>query len=366
MAKTASRDEVKMLIYRGTKGLEEQFTPTTEPPAPTSSLGTEQLICNYWYHGCCRQQEDCKFVHRLEPSLRLATRKAVKHKKPCGLDRCPWKNEVPFPKKKKQNRNDSVTGANGIILGGAGQQSIVTPSGSQQPPSISSSRVPSVANGQQTPVQDQPQGKKRKFFDYHYDDARQWGSIKAGAIDYDEPDLPSLIQQVLGGLQQCRQAEAEAGGDVVVPAPPPAPPPPPQEQGVVEPSRKRTKRVKASAANETCFFWYHGKCSRSQDAHRGFACPFLHELTDPPSMVQPPPGYVHREPCMRDWCPGDDRSQRGQGRSKRMKLGGAEFDADASKTKKDDGPGKEDSKNDDDSDKDSQPDWFLTGFEEPE
>lgn len=51
----------------------------------------------------------------------------------------------------------------------------------------------------------------------------------------------------------------------------------------------------------TCFFWYHGNCSR-----KGM-CTYPHGLTDPPSMVQPPPGFTHPGPCGLEWCPGGSR-----------------------------------------------------------
>ncbi|KAK8198668.1 hypothetical protein M8818_006535 [Zalaria obscura] len=50
-----------------------------------------------------------------------------------------------------------------------------------------------------------------------------------------------------------------------------------------------------------CFFWYHGSCAR----HRDRGCEYLHQMTNPPQMVQPPPGYVHRTPCRLPFCPGD-------------------------------------------------------------
>jgi len=62
----------------------------------------------------------------------------------------------------------------------------------------------------------------------------------------------------------------------------------------------------------TCFFWYHGHCGRAAD--RG--CDYLHRLTDPPSMVQPPPGYVHAKPCILPWCPGDSPAKTNQSREK--------------------------------------------------
>lgn len=62
----------------------------------------------------------------------------------------------------------------------------------------------------------------------------------------------------------------------------------------------------------TCFFWYHGHCSRA--ATRG--CDYPHCLTDPPSMVQPPPGYVHARPCILPWCPGDSPAKTNQSKEK--------------------------------------------------
>ncbi|GAB1730044.1 hypothetical protein NU195Hw_g5113t1 [Hortaea werneckii] len=62
----------------------------------------------------------------------------------------------------------------------------------------------------------------------------------------------------------------------------------------------------------TCFFWYHGHCGRAAD--RG--CDYLHCLTDPPSMVQPPPGYVHAKPCILPWCPGDSPAKTNRSKEK--------------------------------------------------
>ncbi|KJX97548.1 hypothetical protein TI39_contig481g00029 [Zymoseptoria brevis] len=71
----------------------------------------------------------------------------------------------------------------------------------------------------------------------------------------------------------------------------------------------------------TCFFWYHGKCSRSMDEKNGFKCHFKHGLTEPPSMVQPPPKYVHRTQCALDWCPGDARDPPSRKDSRLATLG---------------------------------------------
>lgn len=47
--------------------------------------------------------------------------------------------------------------------------------------------------------------------------------------------------------------------------------------------------------NETCFFWYHDNCNRIN-------CPYKHALTDPPSVVHPPPNYQHPRSCGLEWC----------------------------------------------------------------
>ncbi|KAF2173057.1 hypothetical protein M409DRAFT_49555 [Zasmidium cellare ATCC 36951] len=407
MEKQATRDEVKMHILRDTKGIEEHYAHATEPPIGTKSLGTAPYICNHWYHGRCKLGEDCKFVHRLEPSLKLA-RNLVKHRKPCGLDRCRFKNEVPLQKKKKHGRQDSVTGANTVGLLNGSQPAITTPSDLQDRPSIFSSGFPGVQNGQHKTVVEQTQGQKRKFVDFHYDDARQWDSSRANEIDYDghrgsetshptgpgvqeslrastnlqaPPEMPlaQAIEQIIGSLKQARAIETGREASVHTSASPAyANTTTPTSQGHantamqaspeddVTPPRKKSKRVKATAANETCFFWYHGHCSRSKDARRGFACPFLHELTDRPTMVQPPPGYVHRGPCMREWCPGDARGALKSNRYERGGNEGVKADASRGETGKEDDQHEDDDDDDDDRDKESQEEWFLTGFEEPE
>lgn len=84
-----------------------------------------------------------------------------------------------------------------------------------------------------------------------------------------------------------------------------------------EPTRAEPKRLKISYDEDvtdvqavdhskaTCFFWYHGRCARSLDPRQNYMCEHRHALTDPPSMVCPPPGYVHQKPCYLKWCPGD-------------------------------------------------------------
>lgn len=351
MEQSATRDEVKMSILHGARGIDDYYAHATEPPAPKQSLGIVQQICNYWYHGRCFSREGCKFVHCLDPSLQLAKGQAVKHKKPCGLERCRYKNGTP-PHKIDSARADSVTGVNAIGLPGRSQHS---------------------------PTKETLQGQKRKYFDFHADDARRWGTTKAGEIDYDGRDdyahaIPSqthnqaslatptepqptisnsYVESLLRTLQYntgsaVRSPVSSTRRDSVIDVPDDV------VQSNIDRPRKKSKRVKATAANETCFFWYHDSCGRARTS----ACPYLHQLTDPPTMVQPPPGYVHRTPCVREWCPGDAGGAQTSRRNDRGREG---LGANASRAEHNGGNG-----NDNDKHEDDNQDWFLTGFDEPE
>lgn len=116
--------------------------------------------------------------------------------------------------------------------------------------------------------------------------------------------------------------------------------------------------------NETCFFWYHGRCSRALDVRNNYQCDFRHALTDPPTMVQPPPGYVHKKPCGLEWCPGDaaeacDTSKRYfkgiEDRSTKCGIVSEKSEADEALLEQD-GESCEAS--------DNGEDWYLSGFEE--
>ena len=63
-----------------------------------------------------------------------------------------------------------------------------------------------------------------------------------------------------------------------------------------------TEDLQVNHKHETCFFWYHGRCPRSLNPPNNYQCEYKHELSDPPSMVPPPPGYDHRTPCGLAWC----------------------------------------------------------------
>ena len=89
-----------------------------------------------------------------------------------------------------------------------------------------------------------------------------------------------------------------------------------------EAKNKESSSGKAQDTQQTCFFWYHGKCKRNKDQRRNSGCPMRHELENPPSMVQPPPGCVHKEPCVLEWCPGDAaKSANGSKRNFRKEKG---------------------------------------------
>jgi hypothetical protein len=70
-------------------------------------------------------------------------------------------------------------------------------------------------------------------------------------------------------------------------------------------SLSHAKPSKSKPSQQTCFMWYHDSCPK-----KGKKCADLHALTDPPSYVVAPGGYVHEgEVCGRDWCAGDWRGE---------------------------------------------------------
>jgi hypothetical protein len=61
----------------------------------------------------------------------------------------------------------------------------------------------------------------------------------------------------------------------------------------------------STKSQQTCFLWYHDSCPK-----KGKQCADLHALTQPPSYVVAPVGYIHeKEVCGRDWCAGDWRDE---------------------------------------------------------
>jgi hypothetical protein len=71
-----------------------------------------------------------------------------------------------------------------------------------------------------------------------------------------------------------------------------------------KPSQSKPSQI---TPQQTCFLWYHNSCPK-----KGKKCTELHALTNPPSYVVTPEGYVHVEGvCGQDWCAGDWRSEGG-------------------------------------------------------
>ena len=60
----------------------------------------------------------------------------------------------------------------------------------------------------------------------------------------------------------------------------------------------------------------------------------LHALTSPPTMVQPPPRYVHATACGLEWCPGDARETKAAGTKKGQKRKGKGINKGCGKTRR--------------------------------
>lgn len=81
---------------------------------------------------------------------------------------------------------------------------------------------------------------------------------------------------------------------------------------------------------------------------------YRHELTDPPTMVQPPPGYVHRNGgCGLPWCPGDFRVSDPQPKPKEH-VPQAVKNEDECEQDEESG----------DEDGESREEWYLKGFDD--
>ncbi|EMC95111.1 hypothetical protein BAUCODRAFT_149136 [Baudoinia panamericana UAMH 10762] len=135
-----------------------------------------------------------------------------------------------------------------------------------------------------------------------------------------------------------------------------------------------TTETRSKPSQETCFIWYHGKCKRSLNPKTA-PCPYLHALTDVPSMVQPPPGYVHPEPCGLPWCPGD-----GVPKPSPAKPGGGDFKGftnalgrSREKYEGETGDSEAETKDNETTSEapscgeprdEGRPDWYLSGFDE--
>jgi len=79
-----------------------------------------------------------------------------------------------------------------------------------------------------------------------------------------------------------------------------------------------------------------------------------HALFDPPTMVEPPPGYVHCQPCTLEWCPGDHVDKPKEPRRSKKEGTQRYFEGTVG------GEGDVGDKDDEA----SQSEWFPGGFEE--
>jgi hypothetical protein len=168
--------------------------------------------------------------------------------------------------------------------------------------------------------------KKRKAFVRH-PDAPLSSSLKRQKLTYDDDEAAKPDRDSHGDETLSRTLE---------------------RQKVSYDNDEATKGDRGGHGDQTCFFWYHDNCARSQEPRTNYHCFFRHGLTDPPSMVKPPPGYVHRKPCELELCPGDaskdngDRDKRYfEGKTKEMQVELISMDK-----------------------VDQERDWYLSGFDD--
>ncbi|KXT04008.1 hypothetical protein AC578_9261 [Pseudocercospora eumusae] len=277
------------------KTADDRSCPTHAHVTNTAKLTKHNRTCSFWYHrGSCDKMSGngggraCPYLHEavLFP--------AWLHKKPCGLALCQWRDVAPHKRKPDERGKPTVSPASPISM------TIPSPAVSELPQFAGSSkkRKPSSKSHPKSPIAENS-WKKFKLarmdddegtrYLGHRDDARV---INSSAIDYD--DAPALeheqVRDATVASPPNETANAQVRSDDQLHARTKV------QYGEASPSK---------AINETCFFWYHGRCARAEDEKNGFYCPHKHYLSNPPSMVQAPPGYVHKRPCYLAWCPGD-------------------------------------------------------------
>lgn len=350
---------------------------TTEPQFQDKSNGTRQSltnteeICFFFYHyGDCKKdparvkpnEKPCTFSHSQPlPNSRIQIVKRKFHKGSCHLPLCPYKDGGGFTtevqakiannqqKGGKENAKRAEKRLESKHSGEVSDIAAKTPEIKQskraakrlknkqmeeataiaaKKPEIKQSRratptAPKKTRDKQTeqPVASEHNRKKRRYYTEH-DPGRPPASVeKRVRMSYDDLYDDPKDNRIVSPLPEV-QPEVQPGAEVD------------QDPEV----------------GRTCFFWYHGFCQRTT-WKRG--CPLKHALTDPPSMVFPPPGFVHREPCGLQWCAGDGGSR---GQAQHVEVGQQRyFEAAVAAEKPAGGTG--------------QPmdvaELFLKGFEEP-
>ncbi|EME49896.1 hypothetical protein DOTSEDRAFT_77063 [Dothistroma septosporum NZE10] len=334
----------------GGKSAEERAAVPTHVAHPPHSK-PQNKICQYWYRqGTCAQDDNsaCPFLHELKPGLqpaRLTVGLRKKHKQGYGLGLCPWKDEEPDRKlsmptgptkeavlpaaRCKQvcwcwypfgdcTRHDGCS-----FDHKQGSLSILQMSPSAHGPHRHhgcgldlcpwKDGMPAQAANVSTKRKgrDEPLTAKRSRLDY--DDAPSRAS-KSTKVPASTVSWAQMYQVDSASVQLCvctawrrscdmylrarmlrlSSIENHCNRGISI-----AEQTASQKASNWKPTNNKNKQVK-----ETCFFWYHDTCARSCDKS---GCSFLHELTETPSIVQPPPGCKHKSPCAKPWCPGDAR-----------------------------------------------------------
>lgn len=253
----------KSVVHQGRRDSFGSASKADAPAATATTQNTPKTVCHYWYHrGMCSRDpaspnyinsgKACRFLHQINDGMAVFTVQRVPaymHKQPCGLERCsqrdgrPWV-ERPTKALAPQAVSSSNTGTRGVANTKKRRLEEIGQAGNKTPTQPSS-----MAATQQAHRHDRPTNPALSL-----------------------PTKPS--RKNANKKRKRQQARAPTG-----PSKPPA---------------------RRSTANETCFFWYHRTCQR------GIQCNMLHALTDPPTLVQPPPGLVHFQgPCELKLCPRD-------------------------------------------------------------
>ena len=231
-------------------------------------------ICFFWYHyqHCDRDPasptrigKPCPYIHSLEgvqSDVRISHFPRWMHKGPCGLELCPFKNTEWKPKPESRREEKQAHERENSVFGNKTDSRLMAPTKKTNNPNPEKKRKAA------RPHPDTPLSRGFKRQKLSYDDDGEGEATK--------PD---------------RQSHKYSGAV--------------KRQKFSHDNHSSTKPERNSDGDETCFFWYHGTCARPQERRRNYHCPFLHGLTNPPTMVKPPPGYVHRMPCELELCPGD-------------------------------------------------------------
>lgn len=238
---------------------------------PSTISRKQRVLCPYWYHyGSCRKaDEQCKYAHALHPNFTQSVAympgpiKGKKHS--CGLPLCRIGKARPC----KQNLTDASVNTNNMhatlprpvpawaVPPREEQSALITTtptSSSVQLLQPLASKTSRAARAQR--ANDHPNRANNNKRTARHWDAPPSPTKRIKLIDYDD-------------LESSRSS----------------PPLPEQSSKFVEfdDLAIRTGGVGNDDSEVTCFFWYHGTCSRSMDEKNGFKCHFKHGLTEPPS-----------------------------------------------------------------------------------